>query len=327
VNIDKTNFKWTSNFNISFQKNKIVDMGRAKDFYITAIGDNQIRNDYVVRKGESLGSFYGLKQIGVYNYSDFVEFDGMTDAQAAEKMRTDLIAQNAKNNTPGNGWWTLYYTLKDGVQTSSFVPNKLYRPGLPKFENQNPGTGEGKDNNVNSDDRTIIGNALPKHFGGFTNNFSYKNFDLTVITSWTYGNQIYNKNLAKGTETAIPYINKYAMIKDRWTPEHPNTTIPGLWGNSGGGNTATAYSLFIEDGSFLRLANITMGYRFDNNLIKKVGVKSCRVYASIDNVFLWSKYSGYDPDVSVGSNQLTPGLDSDSYPRQRTFRFGINIGF
>lgn len=323
TNIETKKFKWTSNFNITFINNKVLDLGGAKEFFVTAIGDNQVRNDYVVRKGESLGSIYGLEVKGVYNFSDFKEFDGMTNAEAALKMRNDVAAANAANNTPGFGFWKQYYTLKDGVQTTSFVAPGKYRPGLPMFVNQNPDV----DNNVDSNDRTIIGNTIPKHYGGFTNNFSYLNFDLSALMTWSYGNDVYNKNRIRGFDTAVPFTNKHALIADRWTPENSDTDIPSTWGDGDGGSKSTAYSTFIEDGSYLRIANITFGYNFEKSLMKKLNLRSCRVYGSVDNVYLFSKYTGYDPEVSVGNNQLTPGLDSDSYPRQRTFRLGLNIGF
>ncbi|WNH11966.1 SusC/RagA family TonB-linked outer membrane protein [Thalassobellus suaedae] len=315
INVQTDNFTWSSDFNISFNKNKVLNLGDANEFFIRAIGDNQIQDDYVVRVGESLGSIYGLQVDGVYNYSDFAAFDGLTDAQAAEKIYADAAAQ-------GVPYYDVVYTLKDGVVISSGQPNiNNYRPGMPKFADQN------NDGIVNSDDRTIIGRTVPDHFGGFTNNFSYKNFDLSVLTSWSYGNDVYNKNIKQATSQAIPYFNKYGSVRDRWTPENPNTDVPVIWGNGDAGISGNAYSNYVEDGSFIRLANVTFGYSLDKEVANKLGLKSFRVYGSVDNLYVWTNYSGYDPDVSVGNNQLTPGLDIDSYPRARTFRIGLNVGF
>jgi hypothetical protein len=85
--------------------------------------------------------------------------------------------------------------------------------------------------------------------------------------------------------------------------------------------------VFIEDGSFFRIANMTLGYKLPKNMLKQIRMSFLRLYVSIDNVHIWTKYSGWDPDVSVGNNQLTPGLDSDAYPRARTFRTGIVARF
>ncbi len=316
--IENSDFNWNMNFNISFNENKVLDLGDADEFFVTAIGDNQTNNDYVVRVGESLGSIYGLAYDGVYNYQDFVEFDGMSIDEANAKLVADAAAV-------GDGtemWWTLnQYTLKEGVPVNALVTNGTYRPGMTKFKDIN---GDGV---INDDDRHIIGNTLPKHFGGMTQNFNYKNFDLSVQTSWSYGNDVYNKTLKKGAQTAVPWRNKFSIVDDRWSPENPNGTFTAFSaGNSGDVNSA-AYDLYLEDGSYFRIGNITMGYTFPKEVMKKIGIKHLRLYVSLDNVHIWTKYSGWDPDVSVGNNQLTPGLDVDSYPRSRTFRTGIVARF
>jgi hypothetical protein len=309
--IESKDFNWNTNFNISFNKNKILDLGDAQEFFVTAIGGSQIQNDYVVRVGESLGAVYGLQDDGVYNYSDFVEFDGLTDAEAA-----DLLYSNVSGT---ENWYSVnIYNLKEGVVRNSLVQDGTYRPGMTKFMDKNG------DEIINDEDRHIIGNTLPVHVGGFSNNFNYKNFDLSVLTQWSYGNDIYNKNIKKGSNTANPWSNKLAIVNERWSPENPNNTLTSFNTGASGNFNSAAYSRFIEDGSYLRLSNITMGYKLPSKSAKSIGLKSLRIYAAIDNVFVWTKYSGWDPDVSVGRNQLTPGLDTDSYPRSRTFRLGIN---
>ena len=316
--IENSDFNWNMNFNISFNENKVLDLGDADEFFVTAIGDNQTNNDYVVRVGESLGSIYGLAYDGVYNYQDFVEFDGMSIDEANAKLVADAAAV-------GDGtemWWTLnQYTLKEGVPVNALVTNGTYRPGMTKFKDIN---GDGV---INDDDRHIIGNTLPKHFGGMTQNFNYKNFDLSVQTSWSYGNDVYNKTLKKGAQTAVPWRNKFSIVDDRWSPENPNGTFTAFSAGNSGDVGSAAYDLYLEDGSYFRIGNITMGYTFPKEVMKKIGIKHLRLYVSLDNVHIWTKYSGWDPDVSVGNNQLTPGLDVDSYPRSRTFRTGIVARF
>ena len=316
--IENSDFNWNMNFNISFNENKVLDLGDADEFFVTAIGDNQTNNDYVVRVGESLGSIYGLAYDGVYNYQDFVEFDGMSIDEANAKLVADAAAV-------GDGtemWWTLnQYTLKEGVPVNALVTNGTYRPGMTKFKDIN------RDGVINDDDRHIIGNTLPKHFGGMTQNFNYKNFDLSVQTSWSYGNDVYNKTLKKGAQTAVPWRNKFSIVDDRWSPENPNGTFTAFSAGNSGDVGSAAYDLYLEDGSYFRIGNITMGYTFPKEVMKKIGIKHLRLYVSLDNVHIWTKYSGWDPDVSVGNNQLTPGLDVDSYPRSRTFRTGIVARF
>tara|TARA_R110002049_G_scaffold45604_2_gene132911 strand:- start:8597 stop:11863 length:3267 start_codon:yes stop_codon:yes gene_type:complete len=312
--IQNKNFEWNANFNISFNRNEVLDLGGANEFFVTAIGDNQIQNDYIVRVGESLGSIYGLQDDGVYTFSDFVEFDGLTDAEAAE-----LLYANADGV---DNWYSVnIYTLKDGIVENSLVAPGTYRPGMTKFKDTN---GDGV---INDEDRHIIGNTQPKHFGGFNNNFSYKNFDLSIQTAWVYGNDIYNKNIKKATNTANPWGNKLAIVNERWSPENPNNTLTSFNTGASGNFSSAAYTRYIEDGSFFRLANITLGYEVSKELAEKIGISGLRLYGAVDNVYVWTKYSGWDPDVSVGRNQLTPGLDVDSYPRARTFRLGVNVKF
>ena len=317
--IENRDFDWNMNFNISFNENKVLDLGDADEFFVTAIGDNLTNNDYIVKVGESLGSIYGLDFDGVYTYDDFVEFEGMTESEAASKLYADAAAVGDDGTAM---WWSLnQYTLKDGVPLNALVTNGTYRPGMTKFKDIN---GDGV---INDDDRHIIGNTLPKHFGGMSQNLNFKNFDLSIQTSWSYGNDVYNKTLKKGIQTSVPWRNKFAIVNDRWSPENPMGKFTAFSAGSSGDVNSAAYDSYIEDGSYFRIGNITLGFTLPKDLIKKIGVKNIRIYASMDNVHIWTKYSGWDPDVSVGNNQLTPGLDVDSYPRSRTFRTGIVARF
>ena len=327
INVENDKFTWNSSFNISFNENEVTDLGGAKEIFYRAIGDNQITLDYVIRVGEPLGNVYGLQNDGLYQFEDFVEFDGLSQADAAIKMRQDAA-------TLGVPLHLLNYTLKAGVVVSAGRTDiTKYRPGLPKLKDQitvdtdGDGIPDSGDGIINSNDRTIIGRTVPKHFGGFNNNFTYKNFDLSILTTWSYGNDVYNKNRVRGIGQNIPFFNKYGEIRDRWTPENTNTNVTVINGYGDAGVSGNAYSDFVEDGSFIRLSNITLGYKLPGSVAKSMGIKSFRLFAAADNIYVWTKYTGYDPEVSVGNSQLTPGLDSDSYPRARTFRLGLNIGF
>ena len=194
--IENRDFNWNMNFNITFNENKVLDLGGADEFFVTAIGDNLTNNDYIVKVGEPLGSIYGLDFDGVYTYDDFVEFEGMTDSEAASKLYADAAAVGDDGTAM---WWSLnQYTLKDGVSLNALVTNGTYRPGMTKFKDIN---GDGV---INDDDRHIIGNTLPKHFGGMSQNLNFMNFDLSIQTSWSYGNDVYNKTLKKGHKPQFP---------------------------------------------------------------------------------------------------------------------------
>ncbi|WP_298487881.1 TonB-dependent receptor [uncultured Maribacter sp.] len=309
INVDTENFKWTSNFNISFNRNTIDDLVTTEELFFNGFG-NKSTSDFILREGEPLGSFFGYERDGVYTYSDFVEFDGLTNQEAA-----DLINSNGGTQ----GWYSQFYTLKEGTVTSA--PYDKYRPGMPKFVDQDG------DNIVDDKDRVILGNTQPDHYGGFTNNFKYKNLDLSIVMNWSYGNEVYNKNRQKGGAQTIPHFNKLGWIRDRWTPENPDSDIMSILGDADGDFGFSANSTQIEDASYLRLSNITLGYNIPKSVLEKIGLRNLRIYASGDNLFLLSDYTGYDPDVSVGGNQITPGQDIDSYPRSRQFRIGVQVGF
>ena len=258
-----------------------------------------------------------LRQPNGYGHAsaiDAIQFDGLTDAEAA-----DLLYSNVSGT---ENWYSVnIYNLKEGVVSNAIVAPGTYRPGMTKFKDHN------EDGIINDDDRHIIGNTQPKHFGGFTNNFSYKGFDLSIQTAWSYGNDIYKKNIKKGSNTANPWGNKLAIVNERWSPENPQNTLTSFNTGASGNIGSAAYARYIEDGSYLRLSNITLGYKLSKKISKSIGLKSVRLYGAVDNVYVWTNYSGFDPDVSVGRNQLTPGLDVDSYPRSRTFRIGLNANF
>jgi len=303
-NITGKKFSWDTNFNISFNKNEVLNLGDAEEFLVSSIGEH--RNDYIVRVGESIGSYYGFVNDGVYSYNDFVEFEGLGQAESEAIMADFDRAQDT------------WFTLKEGV------PSKLgaarFRPGMIKLKDIN---GDGI---VDPDDRTILGSSQPDHYGSVTNNFSYGPIDLSVFMTWSVGNEVYNNNLTRGMSTAIPFFNKYGVIRDRWSPTNTDTDVWGVWGEGDSGIGDDLQSYYIEDGSYLRIANLTLGYRFPKDLLQKVGIASARAYVGIDNIHVFTNYTGFDPDVSVGFNQLTPGLDWDAYPKMRTYRVGINVG-
>ncbi|MEM9917255.1 MAG: TonB-dependent receptor [Bacteroidota bacterium] len=304
-NMSRRKFSWSTTFNISYNRNEVLNLGEAEEFTVSSIGEH--RNDYIVRVGESLGSYYGFVFDGIYTYQDFVEFDGLDQAQSEALMAEFDRSQE------------IWFTPKEGIPAKAGVTK--FRPGMIKLKDVN---GDGV---VDPEDRTILGNSQPDHYGSLNNNFSYGPIDLSVFLTWSYGNEVYNNNLKRGMATAIPFFNKYGMIRDRWTPQNPDTDVWAIWGAGDSGLGDDLQSYYIEDGSHLRIANITLGYSFPKALLNRIRLGSARIYASVDNLHVFTNYRGFDPDVSVGNNQLTSGLDWDAYPRMRTYRVGINVGF
>lgn len=317
VNIDTKDFTWSTNFNISFIENEVISLGDVQEeFLVSAPAGTGVNNDFIVREGLPLGAMFGFESDGVYQFEDFVEFQGLTNAEAVDLYRND---PNTGRLRPfgGDGGGNSF-TLIDGVAANG----GNNRPGQQKLIDQN---GDGV---INEADLVVIGDANPDHFGGITNSFRYKSWDFSFGMNWRYGGDVYNKNLLPGYNQNL-FTNKYGIARDRWTVNNQDTRVNSIRGRvleTGIANTSD----YIEDGSFLRLQNVTLGYNLPNLVTDKIGLSQLRFYFAADNVFVWTNYSGYDPDVSVagGTNSaLTPAVDFDAYPKARTFRLGIKGTF
>jgi TonB-dependent starch-binding outer membrane protein SusC len=182
---------------------------------------------------------------------------------------------------------------------------------------------------VDSNDQTFIGNPLPDFTAGLTGNASYKRFDMNFIFSGSFGNDVMARISAFGY-SADPGNKFRALINNTWTPENPNAEYPRLYiGDPGGSNRANS-SRWIEDGTYVRLRNLQLGYNFAPALLGKIGGKTARVYLASENLFTLTKYkSGFDPEqgASYGDRPLDLGTDRGNYPQARTFMLGINVGF
>ena len=183
------------------------------------------------------------------------------------------------------------------------------------------------DGTIDANDYTVIGHSLPVHIGGFTNNFTYKNFDLNIFFQWSYGNDIQNANnlVFNGNVLAKTNLNQFASYNNRWSASNPNSNLIRTGGYTG---AYSGYSsLTVEDGSYLRLKTLSLGYTLPNSAVKRLKIKKVRAYAAAQNVFTWTKYSGQDPEVNSYNSVLTGGFDWSTYPKARTITFGLNVTF
>lgn len=289
VNVQTKDFTWISDFNIAFNKNEVLELAENQLSLTTAARFDQNYNSQ-----PSYIAKVGLPMGMMYGYI----YEGT--------YKYDDFVKS------GNS-----YTLKDNVPYFSSEANT--QPGMPKYKDVN---GDGI---IDTNDRTIIGRGLPIHTGGFTNSFTYKGFDLSVFFQWSYGNDIMNANrLFFENAGGKKDLNQFASYANRWTPENPESDIPAAT-KSASNNVIS--SRIIEDGSYLRLKTVTLGYTFPKTLIAKAKLSNARVYVAAQNLWTWTSYSGYDPEVSVRNSALTPGLDFSSYPRAFTLSFGVNLGF
>ena len=230
----------------------------------------------------------------------------------------------------GTAWGYVF----DGIYQKEDFTDDTYTtlmPNVPSFAGQAVKPGDIKFKNLDGDannvitpegDKTVISNSQPLHFGGFNNTFSYKGFDASLFLQWSYGNDVMNVGRYR-YEGYIPYFNiSKEYWNNRWTTERPSNTYPRIQG----AGTTQSSSYYVEDASYLRLKNVVIGYNFPEQIIKKLFLSNLRLYLSADNVFTFTKYTGYDPEVSYW-NPLLTGLDYTSYPRARTFIFGLNLKF
>ena len=315
--VNNKNFNYSVSFNISHNQNRIVSFGLDqygnpnKSYTVSSGGINGA--DFLAELGGPIGQFYGYVSDGRYEISDF----------------------NATYNATAN---TYSYTLKAGVPNArqTALGGKDPQPGDMKLKKLSDTPGD----MITEADRTVLGNAFPKFAGGLNQQFSYKNFDLTVFMNFSYGNETYNANK---TEFTGQYLykdnNMLSDVSNRWRwfdDTGAKVTDPArlqemnkgtsFWTPAGGQYILTSYA--IEDGSFLRISNITLGYSLPQKLLQRTKVFSrVRIYGTVNNLYTFTKYTGYDPEANTRRNPLTPGVDYAAYPRSRYILAGLDISF
>jgi TonB-dependent starch-binding outer membrane protein SusC len=311
----KNNFTWNATFNISTNKNTIEAVGTGQNSFLSSSTWSPSGiSDYIQQIGSPVGSMYGLKTDGFYTVNDF-----------------------------DYNYATGIYTLRKGVVTDVDVIGTV-TPGSIKFKDVN---GDGK---VDLTDRTIIGNPTPKFTGGLNQQFTYKQWDASVFVNFSYGNDVYNANKIEFTNGYSNNSNMLKVMEDRWRVVTPDgrtaewvngSTVYGvapaelaalnanakIWQPLRGNGAFTPNSWAIEDGSFLRLNNVTIGYTLPVRVLTRMHMSRLRVYVTGNNLAVATSYSGYDPEVSVKGGQLTPAVDYSAYPKSRTFIVGLNASF
>lgn len=312
-------FQWDSEFQISFNKNKLVSLSGTAAAQI--VGYGQYSDVVSVSNvGESLYSFYGYVCDGIYQ--------DLNDIETSPKP--------AKYPS-------------DGV----FNKNNTVYVGDIKYKDLN---GDGV---IDENDRTNIGSPMPKFTFGWTNTFRYKNFDLSVFINGSYGNKVYNYLKMKLTHMNSTWTNQLVEVGDRarltaidpnkdysqgvvvngvtvwnWYDDitnvkvaNPDAGLPRATLNDPNDNDRVS-DRYIEDGSYLRIKNIALGYTFPKKLIKKIGLENLRVYANIQNLLTLTGYSGYDPEIGVSTaSPNVMGLDNGRYPSPTVYSFGLNVSF
>ncbi|MFC3197860.1 SusC/RagA family TonB-linked outer membrane protein [Parapedobacter deserti] len=314
--VQNRNFTYQSQFNISFNRNKIVSLGIDSDgrpltYYLERAGwvSSQFE-DFIVQVGAPVGQFYGYVTDGFYTVDDF-NFNPTTQS----------------------------YTLNEGIPSTRNVAlgNRDPMPGDLKLKKLSD-DGEPM---INASDRTVLGNAQPKFIGGMNHQFAYKNLDLSIFLNWSVGNKVYNANKIEFTTQYLYRDNNMlTTVNDRWRWFDDNgvrVTDPEALAAMNAGTTMWSppmgpyflHSYAIEDGSFLRISNLTLGYSLPQDLMRRARLFSnVRIYATVNNLWTITGYSGYDPEANTRrGNPLTPAVDYAAYPRSRYMLAGINVTF
>ena len=310
--IEKKDFTLSANFNIGFNKGKIDKLAGNEEAFYTTAGVSVNDDVFWYRVGERMGTIYGYVNDGFYTVDDF-----NYDKEA---------------NT---------YTLKEGIVDCSLLAGNL-APGSPKFKKLTDDPDDPDRYILTADDRKIIGETTPKFSGGFGINATYKGFDFAAFFNFMCGFDVINMN--KINMSLVPsnsgyYRNLSAEFAGMWrrfdNMGNDMFSYPEIWAEfnrnatmwNPSGMTKSFISTYgVEDGSFLRLNTITLGYSLPKSLIKRIGMTQCRFYLTGYNIFTITNYSGYDPEVNI-ANGTSPNIDNNMYPRSRSYTLGVQLQF
>lgn len=309
VNIDKGDFLWRSNVVFSLNRNKVtaLDTENSELYYNLSIGsDNTNVTKTVV--GKPIGQFWGYKVVGMFNKpEDFYYKDAQGNVKQVALPEGETIGKN-------EAW------------LGDFIFADINGDGV-----------------ITNDDQTFIGNPEPKFTWGFGNTFSYKGFDLTVFFTGSYGNDVINYNrrwteITGSTSNLSKDVLGYARV-EMIDPNGPDdfrnyhvvnagTTMPRLYTDSYKNLNNRMSDNYVEDGSYIRLQNVSLAYTFPKRWTKKIHLENLKIYCNIQNLFTWSEYKGYDPEVgSLYGNTLLNGVDYGRYPTPRIYTVGLNVAF
>lgn len=327
----------SNDFNLSFNLTYNYNKNRIEDLMDGVLADTRAMNDwgssmaipaydYIIRKGMPVGTIQGYKSLGYYTIDDFTYADGVYTLKSGVKDMDGLV------NYPAD--------LLKGIKRPE---GQIAYPGMPKFEDVDG------DGTVTVDDKTIIGEAVPQHTGGFTFSGNWKAIDFSMGFTYAIGGKVYNANAMHsmmGNKDNSLGQNRLAFIAETFKYYDVNSSgdltlvtepsaLAKLNENTKYASFFSEYGIvsseFIEDASYLRLNTLTVGYTLPKNWMNKIGVQNARVYFTGTNLFCLDGYSGIDPDVNTkvdGKDGFpTPYFDYNSYPKARTYTFGVNLTF
>ncbi len=331
----------SANLTLGHNKMKIKQLNATDDVLYNTAGKwkSNDEEDYKLEVGGELGLLYGYVYDGLYTFDDF-QFDNTTAVGNTQQLVNGQLISGAIVNE----------ALASSQAGASTLPGKIRLKDL---------NGDGK---IDKNDKTVVGNTNPRWQGGFGFSGQYKDWDFAMNFSYMLDFDVYNatafalsSNIGNGKTSYNNVLAKYSS-SDTWTYVNTDPTSSGYLGGPYKSNTSSytnnegaveyykqmnanssqwnpsdlttkaIISNFVEDGSFVRCTDLTIGYTFPKKIVKKLYLSKLRAYFSAGNLFTITKYSGYDPEVDVQSG-LTPSMDYNRYPRSRSFSFGVNVDF
>jgi len=276
VNIQTKDFTWSTSFNVSRNKNKVLSLATPAPLFSGNPGFTNPTG--ILKVGASVGSFWGLVREGTWASKDAAE----------------------------------------AAKFASYRSSQKILPGDIKYRDVNG------DYQINDADRMIIGDNNPDAYGSLINTFRYKNVELTIDLQYSYGADVLNMTHHSG-EDRVAIANSFKSVLDAWTPEHQNTPIAALR-DTRAGYVTNVDTRWVEDGSFLRGRNLLLAYTFPTDALKRWYLNKLRIYGSVQNFFLWTKFSGNDPEVTTYGEAFAQGQTFFDYPKPTRFTLGLNVG-
>jgi hypothetical protein len=284
-------FSYNISANASWYKNEVVKLG-AGDLYTST----RISNMQITTEGQPIGMFYGYTTDGIYTSVDDVINYG----------KVPYGVSDAVNPKTGNLIWH-----EDAIN----------QVGHFRFKDIN---GDGK---ITADDRSMIGNPHPDLTGGVNLGFGYKNWDLSTYLYYSIGNDLYAHYELYTNWGQLANVFTYERVERGWHPvNNPNGTLPMFVRGDTHAETNVSHTNYIQDGSYLRMQTLTLGYTLPKKWLNKIKMSRIRFYAQLSNVFTLTGYEGLDPEVYQGSDR-SRGIDYGSYGMPRQYLFGVNIEF
>ena len=294
VNITATpitfkNFSWNTSFNIATNVNKVLSLPGGT----VTTSDSYGGFTSQIKEGDALGTYYGLVFKGVYS----------RDADAVVHDKNGNIIYELDGTTPR--------LMHIGSETGN-----VYKGGDAIFEDFN------HDGIINDQDKVRIGDANPKFFGGYNNTFTYKSWSVRFFIQYQYGNNIID-GLRLQLESMTNANNQALSVLRRWRTQGDVTDIPRALATDT--RNVLPSTRWIEDGSYARVKFVTLSYRVPNSFLRKVHISGLDMFVTANNIYTWTKYTGADPEISMGSNPAFIGVDQGLTPQTRGYTFGVNL--